>query len=127
MLTDQEIFKATRDCIAAWNTLDLEGTLATYTDDVTYRDPKTSGKIIGKDDQIRMKGRDPTGRFTGGSRFPDDAQTIGLQELAEAPPHDLVVIHQIHAPADQRGLLAKFRVSHHRGSVLTPSRPRRRC
>lgn len=49
MLTDQEIFKATRDCIAAWNTLDLEGTLATYTDDVTYRDPKTSGKIIGKD------------------------------------------------------------------------------
>lgn len=49
MLTDQEIFKATRDCIAAWNTLDLEGTLATYTDDVVYRDPKTAGKIIGKD------------------------------------------------------------------------------
>jgi uncharacterized protein (TIGR02246 family) len=49
MLTDQQIFKATRDCIAAWNTLDLEATLATYTDDVVYRDPKTSGKIIGKD------------------------------------------------------------------------------
>ncbi len=49
LLTDQQIYKATRDCIAAWNTLDLEGTLATYTDDVIYRDPKTSGKIIGKD------------------------------------------------------------------------------
>lgn len=49
MLTDQQIYKATRDCIAAWNTLDLEATLATYTDDVVYRDPKTSGKIIGKD------------------------------------------------------------------------------
>ena len=49
MLTDQEIFKATRDCIEAWNTLDLEKTLATYTDDIIYRDPKTSGKILGKD------------------------------------------------------------------------------
>lgn len=53
MLTDQEIYDATRNCIAAWNTLDLEATLATYTDDVIYRDPKTSGKIIGKDDLRR--------------------------------------------------------------------------
>ena len=49
MLTDQEIFKATRNCIDAWHTLDVEKTLATYTDDVIYRDPKTSGKILGKD------------------------------------------------------------------------------
>ena len=50
MLKDHEIYKATRDCIAAWNTsLDLEATLATYTDDVVYRDPKTNGKIVGKD------------------------------------------------------------------------------
>ncbi len=53
MLTDQEIYSATRNCIAAWNTLDLEATLATYTDDVIYRDPKTSGKIIGKADLRR--------------------------------------------------------------------------
>jgi ketosteroid isomerase-like protein len=48
-LTDEQIFKATRDCIEAWNSLDLEATLATYTDDVVYRDPKTRGKIHGKD------------------------------------------------------------------------------
>lgn len=50
LLSDQQIFKATRDCIEAWNTLDLEGTLATYTDDVVYRDPKTAGQILGKDE-----------------------------------------------------------------------------
>jgi ketosteroid isomerase-like protein len=53
MLTDQEIYKATRDCIEAWNTLDLETTLATYTDDILYRDPATSGKIHGKDELRR--------------------------------------------------------------------------
>jgi ketosteroid isomerase-like protein len=52
-LTDQQIFKATRDCIEAWNSLDLEATLATYTDDVVYSDPKTRGKIHGKDDLRR--------------------------------------------------------------------------
>lgn len=52
-LTDEQIFKATRDCIDAWNTLDVEATLATYTDDVVYRDPKTRGKIVGKDDLRR--------------------------------------------------------------------------
>jgi ketosteroid isomerase-like protein len=49
MLSDQEIFNATRACIDAWNTLDLEATLATYTDDVIYCDPKTGKRIIGKD------------------------------------------------------------------------------
>ena len=48
MLTDQEIFQATRRCIDAWNTLDLEATLETYTDDVVYCDPKTGKRIIGK-------------------------------------------------------------------------------
>ncbi len=48
MMTDKEVFQATRNCIAAWNSLDLKATLATYTDDVVYRDPKTQGKIIGK-------------------------------------------------------------------------------
>lgn len=48
MLTDQEIFSATRRCIDMWNTLDLEATLDTYTDDVTYCDPKTGKRIMGK-------------------------------------------------------------------------------
>ena len=48
MLTDQQIFDATRRCIAMWNTLDLEATLSTYTDDVIYCDPKTGKRIIGK-------------------------------------------------------------------------------
>ena len=48
MLTDQEIFSATRRCIDMWNTLDLEATLDTYTDDVIYCDPNTGKRIIGK-------------------------------------------------------------------------------
>ena len=48
MLTDKQIFGATRNCIAMWNTLDLEATVATYTDDVIYCDPKTGKRIIGK-------------------------------------------------------------------------------
>jgi ketosteroid isomerase-like protein len=48
MLTDKQIFDATRNCIAMWNTLDLEATLDTYTDDVIYCDPKTGKRIIGK-------------------------------------------------------------------------------
>jgi ketosteroid isomerase-like protein len=48
MLTDHEIFSATRRCIEMWNTLDLEATLGTYTDDVVYCDPKTGKRIIGK-------------------------------------------------------------------------------
>jgi ketosteroid isomerase-like protein len=48
MLTDQQIFDATRRCIDMWNTLDLEATLDTYTDDVIYCDPKTGKRIIGK-------------------------------------------------------------------------------
>lgn len=48
MLTDQQIFSATRRCIDMWNTLDLEATLDTYTDDVIYCDPKTGKRIIGK-------------------------------------------------------------------------------
>ena len=49
LLSDAEIFKATADCIAAWNTLDVEKTLATYSDDVVYRDPGTHRQIHGKD------------------------------------------------------------------------------
>jgi ketosteroid isomerase-like protein len=57
LLSDQEIFDATANCIAAWNTLDLETTLATYTDDVVYQDPGTRGRIIGKDDLRRYLGK----------------------------------------------------------------------
>ncbi|WP_234195591.1 nuclear transport factor 2 family protein [Pseudacidovorax sp. NFM-22] len=53
MLSDQEIFDATRRCIDMWNTLDLEATLDTYTDDVIYCDPKTGKRIIGKDNLRR--------------------------------------------------------------------------
>ncbi len=53
LLSDEEIFGATLNCIAAWNTLDLETTLATYTDDVVYQDPGTRGRIYGKDDLRR--------------------------------------------------------------------------
>lgn len=53
LLRDEEIFAATANCIAAWNSLDLEATLATYTDDVVYSDPGTCGRIHGKDDLRR--------------------------------------------------------------------------
>jgi ketosteroid isomerase-like protein len=53
MLSDQQIFDATRRCIDMWNTLDLESTLGTYTDDVIYCDPKTGKRIIGKDNLRR--------------------------------------------------------------------------
>ncbi|WP_067904366.1 nuclear transport factor 2 family protein [Nocardia vaccinii] len=53
LLSDEEIFGATLRCIEAWNTLDVEKTLATYTDDVDYRDPATRGAIKGKDDLRR--------------------------------------------------------------------------
>ncbi len=53
MLSDQQIFQATRHCIDMWNTLDLEATLGTYTDDVIYCDPKTGRRIIGKDNLRR--------------------------------------------------------------------------
>ncbi|HVZ44209.1 MAG TPA: nuclear transport factor 2 family protein [Ramlibacter sp.] len=48
MLSDRQIFDATRRCVDMWNTLDLEATLDTYTDDVIYCDPKTGKRIIGK-------------------------------------------------------------------------------
>ncbi|MEO8297112.1 MAG: nuclear transport factor 2 family protein [Burkholderiales bacterium] len=47
-LSDEHIFGATRHCIDMWNTLDLEATLSTYSDDVVYCDPKTGRRIIGK-------------------------------------------------------------------------------
>ncbi|HZP15826.1 MAG TPA: nuclear transport factor 2 family protein [Nocardioides sp.] len=53
LLSDAEIFAATKNCIEAWNTLDLENTLATYTDDVVYQDPGTQGQIHGKADLRR--------------------------------------------------------------------------
>ncbi|MEZ2391917.1 nuclear transport factor 2 family protein [bacterium RCC_150] len=53
LLSDQDIFAATQNCIDAWNTLDLETTLATYTDDVVYNDPACRGRIHGKDDLRR--------------------------------------------------------------------------
>ena len=53
MLTDQQIFAATKNCIDMWNTLDVEKTLSTYTDDVHYCDPAVKGHIKGKDDLRR--------------------------------------------------------------------------
>ena len=54
LLSDTLLFDATRNCIEAWNTLDLEATLATYTDDVVYRDPGTDGRIEGKENLRRF-------------------------------------------------------------------------
>lgn len=48
-LSDEEIFAATRKCIEAWNSLDVEAVLETYTDDVVYRDSGTDGTIEGKE------------------------------------------------------------------------------
>jgi ketosteroid isomerase-like protein len=48
LLEDAEIFEATRRCIDAWNSLDLEAVLATYSDDVIYRDSGSGGRIDGK-------------------------------------------------------------------------------
>lgn len=53
LLTDDEIFGTTLRCIEAWNTLDLDTTLDTYSDDVIYRDPGTVDRIEGKDDLRR--------------------------------------------------------------------------
>ena len=49
LLDDDEIFAATRRCIDAWNTLDLESVLATYSQDVVYQDPGSRGRIVGKE------------------------------------------------------------------------------
>ena len=48
LLGDAEIFAATARCIDGWNTLDLEKTLATYHEEVVYRDPGTNGRIEGR-------------------------------------------------------------------------------
>jgi ketosteroid isomerase-like protein len=53
MLTDEEVFAATRNCIEMWNTLDVEKTLSSYTDDVSYFDPGVKGHIRGKDELRR--------------------------------------------------------------------------
>ncbi|WP_052665843.1 nuclear transport factor 2 family protein [Nitriliruptor alkaliphilus] len=49
LMSDEEVFAATRRCIDAWHTLDVATTLASYTEDVVYRDPKTRGFIVGHD------------------------------------------------------------------------------
>ena len=49
LLSDKEIFAATQNCIDMWNTLDVEKTLSSYTDDVLYRDPGLTSPIKGKD------------------------------------------------------------------------------
>jgi steroid delta-isomerase-like uncharacterized protein len=53
LLSDAEIFAVTKRCIDAWNSLDLEATLATYSDDVVYRDPGSGEQINGKADLRR--------------------------------------------------------------------------
>jgi ketosteroid isomerase-like protein len=53
MLTDEQIFAATRNCIEMWNTLDVEKALSSYTDDVLYFDPGVKGYIRGKDELRR--------------------------------------------------------------------------
>ncbi|MBF6149487.1 nuclear transport factor 2 family protein [Nocardia nova] len=53
LLGDKEIFSATRRCVEAWNSLDLEAVLATYSDDVVYQDPGSGGRIIGKENLRR--------------------------------------------------------------------------
>lgn len=52
-LSDDAIFAATWKCIEAWNSLDVEAVLDTYTDDVVYRDSGSDGPIEGKD---RLRG-----------------------------------------------------------------------
>ncbi|QTI69033.1 nuclear transport factor 2 family protein [Gordonia polyisoprenivorans] len=49
LLSDEEIFAATKRCIEAWNSLDVEATLQTYTEDVDYRDPAATGTIQGRE------------------------------------------------------------------------------
>ncbi len=49
LLEDREIFDATRRCIDAWNSLDLEAVLATYSEDVIYQDPGSGGRVVGKE------------------------------------------------------------------------------
>ena len=46
--SDEGIFAATLRCIEAWNTLDLEAVLATYSEDVVYQDSGSGGVIHGK-------------------------------------------------------------------------------
>jgi hypothetical protein len=45
LYSDEHIFHTTRTCIDAWNAGDLEWTLSTYTNDVSYRDPKIRGVL----------------------------------------------------------------------------------
>jgi len=47
LYTNEYIFDVTRHCIDEWNRGDLDATLATYTGDVIYKDPKIRGRLHG--------------------------------------------------------------------------------
>ena len=46
-MTYQEVLRMADKFLGAWNTQDVELTVAVYTDDVTYLDPNTRGPVRG--------------------------------------------------------------------------------
>lgn len=87
LLSDQEVFKATQSCIDAWNSLDVEAVLATYTDDIVYRDSGTRGTIVGKDKLRRyltsfMKAWDMQFRVLEDRRIADSNAQVCIWEVS---------------------------------------------
>jgi uncharacterized protein (TIGR02246 family) len=50
---DQHVERLVARFLAAWNSQDVERVLATYTEDVRYRDPNTRGHVEGREAMSR--------------------------------------------------------------------------
>lgn len=48
-MDEPKLLALANEFLAAWNTQDVDRVLATYTDDVRYRDPNTRGDVEGQD------------------------------------------------------------------------------
>jgi ketosteroid isomerase-like protein len=46
-MTQSELTEMSQRFLAAWNTQDVERVIATYADDLVYRDPNTRGEVRG--------------------------------------------------------------------------------
>ena len=70
----------------------LRPDVAAHADAVTVRQPDV------EHGHVRLQGRDPGQRGFRGARLADDDDVgLGLQELSDAPPDDLMVVQQEYA------------------------------
>ena len=48
-MEDKELIRIVEEFLGAWNTQDIEKTIACYTEDLVYVDPNTRGPVQGRD------------------------------------------------------------------------------